>query len=101
MSFGALKVVTRGQRHHFHVDVDFGGVDPDAVQVESFALRPDGEVFRQPMARGDKLAKRESGYEFTAQVPATRPAGDFTPRIIPAFQGLAVPLEMPFILWHH
>jgi starch phosphorylase len=80
--------------------VILGGVDPQAVQVELFAADPEGHA-RQPMARGDKLPDREGGYLFTAQVPATRPAIDFTPRLIPYVPGVAVPLEIPLILWHH
>jgi starch phosphorylase len=101
MSFGALQVETEGNQHYFRLEVDFGGVDADAVLVELCAAPRDGVVPRQPMVRGDKAANLENGYEFTAKVPATRPAGDFTPRIIPNFPGLAVPLEMPLILWHH
>ena len=101
MSFGDLQIETRDGQHHFRVEVIFGGVDPQAVQVELFAAEPEGRARRQPMARGDKLPDREGGYLFTAQVPATRPASDFTPRLIPAFSGVAVPLEIPLILWHH
>ena len=101
MSFGELHLETRDGQHHFRVEVIFGGVDPQAVQVELFAPDPGNRAWRQPMARGDKLPDREGGYLFTAQVPATRPAGDFTPRLIPAFSGVAVPLEIPLILWHH
>ena len=36
-----------------------------------------------------------------SQVAATRPASDFTPRLVPYFPGVAVPLEIPLILWHH
>ncbi len=99
LSFGDLQVETRDGQHHFRVEVIFGGVDPQAVQVELFAAEPEGRARRQPMARGDKLPDREGGYLFTAQVPATRPASDFTPRLIPYFSGVAVPLEIPLILW--
>ena len=101
LSFGDLQIETRDGQHHFRVEVIFGGVDPQAVQVELFAAGPEDRAWRQPMARGDKLPDREGGYLFTAQVPATRPAGDFTPRLIPYFPGVAVPLEIPLILWHH
>ncbi|HEY9074612.1 MAG TPA: hypothetical protein VIN67_10815, partial [Desulfobaccales bacterium] len=70
-------------------------------QVELCAAEPEGRAQRQPKARGDQLPDREGGYLFTAQVPATRPASDFTPRLIPHFPGIAVPLEIPLILWHH
>ena len=101
LSFGDLQIETRDGQHHFRVEVIFGGVDPQAVQVELFAPDPENRAWRQPMARGDKLPDREGGYLFTAQVPATRPPGDFTPRLIPYFPGVAVPLEIPLILWHH
>jgi len=101
IAFGNLQTETRDGQHHFQVEVTFGKVDPQSVQVELFALEAAGGVWRQPMIMGDKLADREGGYVFTAQVPALRPAGDFTPRIIPYFSGVAVPLEVPLILWHH
>ena len=101
ISFGDLQIETRDGEHHFRVEVIFGRVDPGAVQVELFAEESTGRAVRRPMARRDKLPDREGGYVFKAQVPATRPAGDFTPRLIPYFSGAAVPLETPLILWHH
>jgi hypothetical protein len=53
------------------------------------------------MLRSDKLPDPQGGYLFYAQVAATRPPSDFTPRVIPYFFAIAVRLEMPFILWHH
>jgi starch phosphorylase len=100
-SFEALQVETWEEQHHFRLEVDFGSVDPEAVLVELFALRPDGGVFRQRMKQGDKLVGSRRGYEYTSAVPATQPASDFTPRIIPEYPGLAVPLEMQCIRWHH
>jgi starch phosphorylase len=79
ISFDYLQTETRDGQHHFRVEVILGKVDPEAVQVELFAEEPEGRAWRQPMARGDKLLDREGGYVFTAQVPATRPPGDFTP----------------------
>ncbi len=101
ISFGDLQVETRDGQHHFRIEVVLGRVDPEAVQVELYAVEPEDRIWRQPMARGDKLLDRAGGYLFTAQVPATRPAGDFTPRLVPNFPGVAVPLEIPLILWHH
>jgi len=39
-------------------------------------------------------------WRYTASVPATRPAQDFTPRIVPFHPDAFVPLEAPDILWH-
>ena len=101
MSFGDLQIETRDGQHHFQVDVIFGEVDPKGVQVELFAEEKEGRPWRQPMAGGDKLPGREGVYVFSAPAPATRPASDFTPRLIPSFPGVAVPLELPLILWPH
>jgi starch phosphorylase len=101
ISFGGLQLETRDGQHHFQVEVRLGGIDPDAVRVELYASGPGEQTIRQPMARGDQLPGQEGGYLFTGQTPATRPGGDFTPRLIPHFPGVAVPLEIPLILWHH
>jgi glycogen phosphorylase len=101
ISFGNLQIETRDGQHQFQLEVFFGKVDPQAVQVELFTAEAGDRVWRQPMTRGEKLPDREGGYLFYAQVAATRPPGDFTPRLIPYFPGVAVPLEMPFILWQH
>ncbi|MEJ2091978.1 MAG: alpha-glucan family phosphorylase [Syntrophobacterales bacterium] len=99
LAFGDLRVETLDGQHHFRVEVDFGGVDPETVLVELYADGPDGQPFRQTMDQGDKLADRKRGFLYTAQVAATRPAQDFTPRLIPHLAGVAVPLEMDLILW--
>jgi starch phosphorylase len=39
------------------------------------------------------------GYVYRAPVPATRPATDYTVRVIPHRSGVAVPLEVGRILW--
>ena len=58
--FGNLKIATQDGQHHFRVEVIFGGVDPEAVQVELFGeSSPGGPPWRQPMARGDMLPDRE------------------------------------------
>uniref|UniRef100_A0A7V6DP88 Glycosyltransferase family 1 protein n=1 Tax=Desulfobacca acetoxidans TaxID=60893 RepID=A0A7V6DP88_9BACT len=101
LSFGDLQVETHDGQHQFRIGVNFGSVDPGAVQVELFALNADGQPFRQTMVQGGKLPGIEGEYVYTAQVPASRPVGDFTPRIIPKIDGMKVPLELPLILWQH
>jgi starch phosphorylase len=38
-------------------------------------------------------------YRYRVAVPGTRPASDYTPRLIPYFEGAAVPLESARIMW--
>jgi starch phosphorylase len=97
ITFEEVRVETRDGQHHIKVQVNLGEINPDAVCVELYADVLDSGPFRQTMAR------IESGRRclYTAEVPATRPASDFTPRVIPKFPGVAVPLEMNLILWQH
>jgi starch phosphorylase len=101
ITFKEVDIKTRNGQHHFKVQVDLDGVSPDAVCVELFADVLDGDLFRQAMTHTDKLLKSERSTIYTAEVPATRPASDFTARIIPKFPDVAVPLEMNLILWEH
>jgi glycogen phosphorylase len=101
LSCGDFHVETRDGRHHFRVEVNFGGVDPGAVLVELYAMGQDGQPVRQAMVQGDQLPDRQGSFVYTAQMAASRPAGDFTPRIIPKIDGMTVPLETSLILWQH
>ncbi len=99
--FGAVRVETSGGDHRFFVDVSLGGLDPDAVRVELFADPLDGGEPPLPvvMARRERLDGPIAGYTYTGTVSATRPAGDFTPRLIPYHPDAIIPLEATQILW--
>jgi starch phosphorylase len=51
------------------------------------------------MARARKLEGAVNGHEYDVRVPATRPAGDYTPGLIPYHPAAAVPLENWEIAW--
>jgi starch phosphorylase len=98
--FGAVHVETRDGRHEFTVTVDLGGLHPGSVRVELFADPVDGEdAVRQALARGHGRAGPGSADVYTGSVPASRPAGDYTPRLLPYHPDAAVPLEASQILW--
>jgi starch phosphorylase len=100
LRFGEMKITTEGERHVFEIQVYLDGLDPDAVRVEVYADgENDGAPERTEMARGGELVGAVNGYTYSASVPASRPAGDYTPRLIPNYGGVAVPLEAPYILW--
>jgi starch phosphorylase len=46
-----------------------------------------------------QLPGEVGGYIFSATVSSSRPASDYTARIVPHCDGLAVPLEAGWILW--
>ena len=100
LRFGEVKVETAGEQHVFEVDVYLNQLDANAAQVELYAdgVNGDGPV-RQEMERVRQLAGASGGYAYTARVPAARPAGDYTVRVAPHHDGVAVPLEAARILW--
>ncbi len=99
LRFGEVKVVSDAGKHVFEVEVYLGSLDPNSVRVELYADGVNGgEPARQEMKRGQQLTEA-NGYIFSAQVPATRPATDYTARVIPQHDGVAVPLEAARILW--
>jgi starch phosphorylase len=100
MRFGDLSVKTLESGHQFEVRVFLEGLDPEGLRVELYA---DGQNNEDPVRREMTLAQGLSGgpgeVVYRASVPSTRPPEDFTPRIIPSRDEMAVPLESPFILW--
>jgi starch phosphorylase len=99
LRFGEMKVGSGGGEHLFDVQVYLGGLDPDTVRVELFANGVDGDnPVRQEMSRGPQRVGA-NGYTYSTRVPSTRPATDYTARVIPRFPGVGIPLEVALILW--
>ena len=100
LRFGEMKVETGGELHVFEVQVYLNDFPTNAARVELCAdgVNGGGPV-RQEMERVRQLVGACGGYAYRAQVPATRPATDYTARVIPQYAGVAVPLEAARILW--
>jgi starch phosphorylase len=100
LRFGEVSVATKGPQHVFDVQVYLGGLDPKAVRIELYADGAGGgSPVREEMKIIRPLAGASGGYVYSANVSATRPAADYTTRVIPRFEGVAVPLESTQILW--
>jgi starch phosphorylase len=98
--FGPLNVETRDSQHVFEVQVYLDDVTADCACVELYAEPLDGDQpTRQQMQRGHALLGSQNGYSYSAAVPATRPASDYTARVVPFKAGAFVPLEADQILW--
>jgi glycogen phosphorylase len=99
--FGEVKVETKGEHHIFEVQVYLNDLDQNTVRVELYAEGiSGGETVRQEMKRVRQLDGVSDGYVYSAAVPAARPTSDYTARMVPYFDGVAVPLENSLILWH-
>jgi starch phosphorylase len=98
LRFGDVKVETRDGLHHFDVHLSLGGVAAESIKVELYAnTTPDKDAVRQEMQAKLPESAGEALYE--ADVPATRPSSDYTPRVIPNRAGVSVPLEESRIQW--
>ena len=100
LSFGEVKVETLGDQHVFDVQVHLGAMDPKAVQVELYAEAiGEGEPSQQVMKRDRQIPDASSSYVYSAAVSASRAAADYTARVIPHGNGVAIPLEDSRIRW--
>ena len=94
LRFGEVKVETNRENHLFEVQVFTHDLDPNSFRVELYADGANGGIaVRQEMKQLREV--------YSAEVPASRPATDYTVRLVPYFSGAAVPLEAPQILWQH
>jgi starch phosphorylase len=100
LRFGEVKVETKGGQHVFDVQVYLHDLDANAISVELYADGGDaGSPVRQEMKRVRQLPGAPGGYGYSAAVSAARPPADYTARIIPHRDGVAIPLESAQILW--
>ncbi len=101
LRFGNATVEQKAGQFVFQVQVFLDDLNPDAVRVELYANGLNGDApVTQPLNRGEHLVGTTNGFSYIAQIPATRPVADYTPRLVPQHAGALVPLEAPFILWH-
>ncbi len=100
LRFGAMKLETQGEQHVFEVQLYLDDIEPEAVRVELYADGINGAPpVRVEMRRVRELVGAINGYVYCAEVSSSRPAADYTARLIPHHAAAAVPLEAARILW--
>ncbi|MFZ0890138.1 MAG: alpha-glucan family phosphorylase [Candidatus Binataceae bacterium] len=98
--FGELRVKSSPQKHSLQVEVNLGELRTDWVRVQLYADPLDGEPpFVSEMTQTDGAAPSSGWRVYAADVPASRPASDYTPRIVPSHSGARIPLEEAHIRW--
>jgi starch phosphorylase len=101
LRFGEVKSETSEGQHLFRAWLYLDDLDPGAVRVEVYAEGGANEApTRQEMTLLHPLPGAVGGYVYGAGVSADRPVADYTVRVIPDHDGVAIPLEEPRILWH-
>lgn len=100
LHFGELQVHLKDKRWAFQTPIYFGRLDPSFFRVQLYVNSLDGrESVQIPMTQGEKISGAPNGYIYQVETEATRPAEDFTPRIIPVHHDASIPLEESHILW--
>ena len=103
LHFGEVTVQTNTldsnkPQHVFEVQLYVGDLEHAAVRVELYANGANNYApERQEMMYVREMAAGSCVYR--AAVSATRPAADYTARVMPQYTGVAVPLEAGHLLW--
>ena len=97
--FGHATVESVNGSDEFRAELHLNGLDPRTVRVEMCAQADGGALERIAMERLTPLRGPADGYLYAAKVPSSRPASDYTARVIPFHSDVAIPHEVRFILW--
>ena len=100
LHFGEVNIKTEGDQYIFEIQLFLEGLNPNALRVELYADAVNGhDPVKEELTDVRQLTGADNGFVYRVRVPATRPATDYTPRVIPYHDGVAVPLEATQILW--
>lgn len=98
--FGESAATSTDDGLTFRVTLSLGNVETESVRVELYAdsigESPAMRVPMRPFLDGDSGAGMHS---FECTVATTRPASDFTPRVVPFHPDARLPLELPLVAW--
>ena len=99
LEFGEVRTESVANGYLFHVLLRLGALTPDQVRVELYAQGLN-EAGGQRIPLEPSAAPATGGYHhYQALVSTPRPATDFTARVVPAYAGIAVPLEDQHVYW--
>jgi starch phosphorylase len=100
--FGSVTIETHDDQHFFQVQVLLGELRPEELSVELYANpAEESEASLVTMTAMGASENQPGALTYSIQVPATRPAYDYTPRVVPFHAKASVPLETNQILWQH
>jgi starch phosphorylase len=104
LRFQNLTVATAASGFEFDVQLYLGHLAPSDVAVQLYANGIDGagpQVYEMTLQSppGTGGGSEAGNALYRVAVPANRPAGDYTARVVPRLAGAAVPLEANHILW--
>jgi len=92
--FGEYNVKSIVNQYQFDIKLNLGFIDSRFIRVQLFA---NGLTNQSPEIHEMECSNIENQY--SVSIDSVRPSSDYTVRIIPFFDGVAVPLESNLILW--
>src|SRR5271169_3561194 len=99
LHIGETSLSREGEAWSFSIPVYLGEIAPADVTVQLYADPRDAEPpFVGVLVRGEAILGATNGYIYTGTARATRPAEEYTVRIVPHYPGVRVPAELPLIL---
>ncbi|MBA3722244.1 MAG: alpha-glucan family phosphorylase [Parachlamydiaceae bacterium] len=100
--FSDVKNETKGDLYEFTVQVYLDGINASSISVQIYAEGENGSVsIKQEMKYVRQLAGDVNTHVYSGSVSASRPISHYTPRVIPFFPEVSVPLEISQVLWQH
>ncbi|HVZ72872.1 MAG TPA: alpha-glucan family phosphorylase [Polyangia bacterium] len=99
--FGGAAHEAIGAERRFTVEVFLNDVAREDICVELFAdpATAGDTAERITMEAVRSLPGTANGHLFAATVATSRPASDYTPRVVPASPSAILPLELPLVAW--
>ena len=100
LRFGTVDIKTHDDRHFFEAKIFPGEVDPTWLSVQLYANSfAAGNAVIEEMIPHNSVPDSDGAHIYAASVDTSRPASDYTPRIIACHPDALVPLEANQILW--
>jgi starch phosphorylase len=100
LHIGEASLARDGESWSFSVPVYLGEIPPADVAVQLYADPHSIEApFLGEFRRREAIIGTTNGHIYAGTAPATRPAEEYTIRIVPYFPGVRVPAELSLILW--
>jgi starch phosphorylase len=98
--FGEITETAGNGRFTASVPVFLGEIVPEAVRVELYANPENANAaFVQLMTPAEPIAGLANAFIYRTTLETARPAGSFTPRVVPFHPDARIPIELPLIAW--
>ena len=101
IKFGEVKTESVENGYVFHVPIFLNGINPREVLVELYAEGINASAPLRINMVPESITEDMTEHLYHVRVSSSRPVTDFTPRIIPDYGNISVPLENNLILWQH